>query len=61
MHSRTISSRSDTHQSFFARASSSKAQEVRGHGSRHSTCVFLENDVNFQILFELLAKGGTAQ
>ncbi|KAF2543899.1 hypothetical protein F2Q68_00032851 [Brassica cretica] len=54
----TISSRSDTHQSFFTEASSRKPHELRGHGSRHSTVFFMESDVN--ILFELLAKGGTA-
>ncbi|CAN6814950.1 unnamed protein product [Brassica oleracea] len=33
---------SDTHQSFFTEASSRKPQELRGHGSRHSTVFFLE-------------------
>ncbi|KAF2548582.1 hypothetical protein F2Q70_00020067 [Brassica cretica] len=42
----TISSRSDTHQSFFTEASSRKPHELRGHGSRHSTVFFMESDVN---------------
>ncbi|KAH0915282.1 hypothetical protein HID58_029728 [Brassica napus] len=47
----TISSRSDTHQSFFTKASSRKPQELRGHGSRHSTVSFLESDVNVMAYF----------
>ncbi|CAF1708082.1 hypothetical protein YC2023_040956 [Brassica napus] len=40
---------SDTHQSFFTEASSRKPQELRGHGSRHST-VFFSGKVSELIL-----------